>query len=477
MQSRLEHVPDHKPDQYRIYILLFLLLVLAFECRPLDDHDIFTQVALGKLAIKRGALLTTEPFLTGYHSTQWVNPGWLWQLVGAGIVQELSLRALKISHSLLLAGAMMLAVSALPLRKQTGAIFSAVIIAGIPLFVFASVRPQIVAFFCFAAVYFLLRRVPPSFVRDAGILLLCVIWQNAHTSLILVFPLLAFADSDRGLLSCLTVRRFLLTLCCAAALFATPLGVAALTFAPHNYEISRELFQITEWFSPLELPISFFPAFWLSLVSMLVLAIWQRSRLECKDVLLWSIFLLASLIAVRFVAFWALISLPLVRLLSDNISARWWPERLWSSTAVLFRRMAVLTLVGGLVFHASRTPLVSSAIELECITALGDLPPASRVFNDRRMAGILVFTYGDRYSIAADGRLYLYTPDQWRAILAERSGAVPLAQIDAHWQPQAYLIDPRHSAALIAQLDTSPAWRKGFTGHSCTVYLPATSRG
>lgn len=453
--------------------LTWLALCLIFALRTIDDEDVFTQIALGKEVLAQGHLLLREPFLYAYSSTHWYNPGWLWQISAAVIITFIGMIGLKLIHCALFSAALLLSVSSSTRagnreQKYKGYL-EALIICGLPILSSTSIRPQVVAFFLFALLYYLLKTKPYSFCRNVLIIILFFVWQNSHPSVLLAIPLICLANTKPGLFVCATKERLILFLACAIAYLTTPEGVTILTLATENYEISRSVLGITEWFGYFELPAHFLPAYGLALIVLGVSFVLTRSQHDIKDLILFLVFTTCTIYAVRFVVFWSLISLPMAWSAFRSLPFRT-INSIWAETPHYLRSVTLCSGFALLSIGATQTPLLADKFPIHCTAALPQLPTGSVLFTDRRWSGYIHYLFGRTFQTNIDGRLYLQNAATWRTYFSLYHGKGSLSVLEETLTPAGMLLSPEKAPDLIGELYASATWSPVAYSSQCILF-------
>ncbi len=452
--------------------VLFLILCCILALRPLDDYDIFMQIALGQASLKTVIPLNFEPYLQSIDVAYYANPGWLWQIFSASIINSLNIQIFRVIHIALFAGAILFAFAIQPIKKNSSGVTEALVLTLLPLLSSTSIRPQIVAFFFFALTYFILKRQELTLLRSVFLFSCFLIWQNCHPSVLIALPLIFLADNNSSLFSWFTKNRIQLAALCILASFCTPEGLSILTLSRHNLEISRDIFHVTEWYGYLELPVTFLPAFGICALLCTILLVVKRKELLPKEALLFTLFTALTLYSVRFVVFWSLITLPLLlKIFQEGNFTKLPFDPL--ATSPLLRRISLALALIGTGFAAYQTPLYSEKLPISCLQKLPEGVLQRTVFNDPDWGGLIAYLHKEHYRVLADGRLYLRDAKWWNTYLKHLSGKSTLSSISREYNPDIFVLSSKKSGPLAAELLSSNEWENTYMSlkdDGCSIY-------
>ena len=405
-------------------------MLIYLQLRPIDDADIFTQITLGKLLIKTGHLITTEPFVFWRINNPISNPGWLAQLLFAGAYQISGFSFVKILHSIIFASAFtLIARTYRKVHQQEVEIHPLAILFGTLLaffFVgaFMSVRPQVFSLIGTAFIYSICSQQKFKFRHISSLIALAIIWQNTHASVVVGLVVVICFLLEKALSRPFDVKKsfmLLLTLIILSfVVFITPAGISILNISTTNLEISRRLLQISEW-----MPIwhnsvrGELPMFWPILVIVFIsFFAWPRSFRKV-DIMLVVLFTCLSLYSARFCFYLGLFLIgPLTTMINMlyqrigiNIS-----KKLPHSPFVFILFLALIAI--GTTF----CPSVSPSFPHAALRALNRIGSPLNVFNYREWGGVLTFYTNGNDKVFIDGRLYLYPHDIWKQYYKFASG-------------------------------------------------------
>lgn len=472
--------------------LLALLIALFLQFRPIDDVDLFWQIRTGLLMLETGRLVDRDVF-TYTHAGEPVPPiSWLAQLLFAlpfaFQVRLGGLAAVRLVTSLAFAAA--LGVAAAPRRREVGwfSLTAAVVLGLLVALPHTSVRPQAFGVLGFALLLALVQRAWPGWLRLAGAVPLLVVWQNLHPSVVVGGIAVAAVVATQWLRFFRTGKRpapwtlTALLVLIGLSQFATPLGWSILAVSRQNAVVARDWLRVSEWMPPWDASVrDAMATFWMALLISLLLLARLRFRIALDDLALFAVMTLLALSAARFALFWAIAAVPMW--------ARWIeaakPHELFPARDVAVPYMVAVPAVGlGLLFvclplylmhrQAWPMPLMSDKLPSDGASRLWAVTATKRIYNYREWGGLLVSLGQNPRQVAIDGRLYLFSKEEWDEYNRAALGQIPLKEIIEKHHPDAFFLRPGFHAALIASLRQAKEWVEIHSDSACAVFVPAS---
>ena len=201
----------------------------------------------------------------------------------------------------------------------------------------------------------------------------------------------------------------------APAFLASPDGLHIFSISAISKTISRDVLGISEWMSPWHSSVrQACLAYWFIMV--LTVALTVRSIMRGRSptffaVALSATFLVMSLFAARFAAFWGIVNAPLLYELMASL-----PHSPLLHAPLGVVRMKVVTFSGvalGILFFLNPGPLLAKELPLERLRDLHRRHPIAKIYNTREWGGILEYVGTPVWQPSMDGRLYLYDMETW----------------------------------------------------------------
>lgn len=452
-----------------MWIFPFGILLLILQLRPIDDSDLLTQIRLGSQLpfVVEGAI--SQRFL--YTSVQVSeHVGWLGQIVLAQLDSIGGLLLVRLVGTAFLAAAFVLAA------RRSNEVLSWSVIVALLLGVLVSasstsIRPQVVAFFCFSVVQLLLGKAI-NLRRGMALAALLIGWQNVHPSVMVAGAPAAVYLLKDTLERKLSMRSFVPGLLVVMSSVATPDGTHLFSVSAANLFISRTVLQISEWLPPWNSSVAdAMSGFWLAVGVSAFMFIRGRRCLPPLELLQPLALLAATLASARFAPFWALSMIPVWTKLLESA----FPSLLGRSAHRPFAEMRPSLIVASLAvallpaFCAYRP--MSQSLRRDTSKAISEYSGVKRVYNYYAAAGPLVYFAPNRFELLVDGRLYLFSKEFWNRYGREANGEVSLDEILIRDQPDAFLLYKPFQKNLATLLSADPRFKRVFENESDVVYV------
>lgn len=470
-----------------VLVLFGCLGVFLLQLRPSGDVDIFWRLKMGQLALQRGELIRHDPF-TATHAGEPVAPvTWLAEVVWALLYRAGSWRLLHQANALLFAGGLLLA--SLTVRGRRSGALAGLIGLGLGVLVaapYCEIRPHTFAVFSFALFLLLAEtemRASLKLVLAVGILLL---WQNMHPSVLLGAVTIA-ARAAPGWLRWLRDRQtpkpwLLTTLVLLAVLstLATPLGPDTFESSRFNAQTAREL-GISEWM-PLWHPAAWDAGartVWLVLGVSSVLLVRARRQVRLEDLATFLVLGAASLAVYRLSLFLAVAMVPVW---SRWIQIAWLADSAGpTDTKPVRRRFAASVAAGGLlcaliVPRLLQMRLFDEELPLAAARRMHEMDVRGVIYNYREWGGPLIWEGYPDWKVTIDGRLYLFTREEWNRYRQIASGRVSVAEIERQYRPDAFFLRPTYHQRLIRLLQGSDDWKEAYADRNAVVFVRRRGR-
>ncbi|BEV45198.1 hypothetical protein [Afipia carboxidovorans] len=458
-----------------IHLLLALApaaMLLVLLLRRVWDVDIFWQLKLGELILDNGGPLPVEPFAALHIGEPLPAMAWAGQAAMAFIRRIGGWDFLRVFDAACWLGGFGAVAVASRLRGASLlAVAIALSLAVLTALPTASIRPQSFGCLCFGLLLVLQRlELKPVLAIILGAPLL-IAWQNLHPSVSVGVAAMGFATLPgvvgwlRGR-SALPVVPMMLGLIGVAAIFATPDGASIIATSATNAQMSVAI-GASEWL-PLWTPHNRHLA--MPIVVVALLTGWLVTRYRRFDPVEIAIALglgLMTLMAYRFVLFWAVAMVPVIARAVAPPVAR--PER---SEAV--------TVLASLLLVAVATPLLvptrfAESLPLAAVQSLRDHQIRGTVYGDFRFGGVIIDTGYPDWRVTYDGRYYRYSSEEWRYNSDIENGTVLLADVVRKWSPAAFVLDERRNAPIAEELARSTNWQRIYTQDNIVAYVPRTA--
>ncbi len=464
-----------------------MISLLSF--RAIDDLDTFCQIKAGEVFFSQKKFLTTEYFSYLHLGQQVANPGWLAQVLFYFIYQLGTWSALRWFHNIIFVLPFLIAAISLPSQEKDQAFSPSLvsITAGVMLGFLTSLsssnlRPQDFALLGFSLMIYIIRSERLTLAKVLTCVTVAIFWQNCHPSIILGVLAALLTVIEQWLERKLFWRKntswgLVLVFLLSVSQFATPEGWHINSTAGANLSISRNLLHISEWQPPWDPSVinAMYP-YWLALfITGLCLIASPGSR--TRHLIFILPFTTLTFYAARFAPFWAIAMIPIWISFFEQLKPLWFassPSALKASANLCLGViiLGTLLMVSSIFLSPSSKEILHAKIPLTAIEFLKEKVPSGRIYNYREWGGALIFYGYPQWQVAIDGRLYLYSEQEWKEHYQAALGLLNLDELVSKHQPQAFFIHKGFQKGLVNQLDLSPAWEKAFSQDQCLIYLP-----
>lgn len=444
--------------------LLFILpapIIVALLLRPFGLADLGWQLKLGELMVREGTPFLSERFVVKHLGEALIPNAWLSQVLFSQIYTLGGWIALRACDALLWGAGLF--VAAIPARRREApplAILLALIAGFVVALPSAGIRPQSFAALAFALMLILIQKPDRRSLYLAAPLF--ILWQNLHPSVTLAVLVsgavaaLQWLQYFRGKgLAPITMSA--LCVIALASVFATPAGISIVYLASHNTTASL-LAGASEWF-PLWHPINqrfLWPVIFSAMLAAVAI---YKARPPVAEWVPAVLTLFMSIIAARFILFYAIASIPLLARLPIGHSIR---------------------TTGARIFGALSAIIVAVALATMPVRIKPELPPdglraidrmGGTIYSDPAFGGAIIHE-NPNAKVSHDGRFYLYSVSELNNLRRTASDGSMLAKIERDYDPSAFALARFRSPALIRELEAHPElWRMVYSDQGVALFL------
>jgi hypothetical protein len=440
---------------------LFATLAAA---KSLDDPDFFWHVKAGELIVTTASLPSVDPFSFTWAGRQWIPHEWLGEAILFLVDRAGGWTALQLVWSFL-AGTLVATIGVTLVRRRVsaGSAIAALVVGGLVILPYVTLRPQIFSWLFIAVlIAILLALTPTRRWLLFAIPVLFVVWVNVHglwtagigiLGIYVVAALLGRTPMSRS-------RGALLASTAAAlvALIVTPNGLDGLLY-PLRYVEGGDwgLENISEWQSPNFHDVLHWPLLAMLLALALTGSGWNPGWLRIAT---W-LGVAGALYAFRLAPVAGVLGTISIGLALDDLTGS--RQRLTPPRFVNARRMAIVgaLLIGALVgwaSYATRPHVLNADIyPIQAVEQLQRTRPDARVFAHYGWGGYVIWALHDAGGrVFVDGRNDMYS----QQILEDYSR---IAAAEGDWRG---LLDSYEVSAIIvppdsylaAALRSDPTW-------------------
>ena len=501
----------------RLVTAVLFLGIFAMAARLPFDTDSWWHLQSGRWIVENRAVPRTDPFSHTRFGQPWIDHGWLAQIGWFLVFHWFGYAGPVILLALLVTAAFAFAWrQCREANRWLGAFI--LVIAAVASGIIWAARPQMVSFLLTAVIAFLLYRFKQAHdrpdrlpselfdltnaseksVRSTRIIwwlpLVMLLWANIHGGFAIGFILMfAYLFGETGNIILKTGAPAIgwrglgmLALVVLVSIAVIPLNpngfqMLAYPFRTVGIEILQQF--IVEWQAPNFHEFYLHPFIWLLLAALTAFGLAGR-RADFTDLTLVALFTYMSLLAVRNIPLFALVTAPVIVRSSSAAWERWRgpagapPKPALRPALMTAVNWLILLLVAGLVLVRvvqSADPAVNAADQADYLPAdaaayLAQAEPAGPIFNNYNWGGYIIWRL-PQYPVFVDGRTDLFDDDflhQYLSIYLGEEGWQE--KLDAFGVNLA-LIEP--DSGLARAMTQEPAWKTVYVDDVAVVYARA----
>jgi hypothetical protein len=467
-------------DRWVRWVLAPAVVFIATAIDRNYQTDLWHHLARGRVIAAEGRLLDEDRFTFTIPGRPFIDSNWLWQLANFRLYEVGGLALVQTVNSAVLA--LTMAVLVAVCRGRSGSLVAAVgacVLVFLGLWQMLIIRPQSWSLLLFVVLYDCLERAMSRPRWLLGVPPILALWANVHGG----FPV------GLALIGCYAAaavaggrdRRSVPWAICLAG------SAAATLINPYGWHIYEYILQtsrvasarhIDEWLPPGLHQLA--GKVWVALLLLLFgLALWAGRkpppdrRLSWRDLFVVGCFLPAACGSVRMVAWWLLVSAPL---LAERL-ADVWPRLRDEDLASDQPTPGAALTVGGLL-----VAMVLSLPWLEHFNPVFALPgrahrvesdlqavadhlaaehPTGRIFTRFCWGEYLGWALAGRYAVFMDGRIEIYPDEVWGQYSAVVHGRADWEELLAGYGVDCLLLDTTgYHHELLPLVERSPNWRQ-----------------
>ena len=470
----------------RLIVTILFITVFTMAVRVPADTDTWWHLRSGQYIVETGSIFTADPFSHTKLGQPWFYPK-LGQVLWYGLFALAGWIGLSLGLTVLVTVAFGLVWLITPGNIYIRAF--AIILGGITSALIWAARPQMFSFVLAALVLVLLERYKRTGSRWIYLLpIITALWGNLHGGYAVAFMLAAVyligeignrltRQSDAPTLSWRQI-----------GLLGGVTALSLLTVALNPYgwqmwvyplrtvgiDVLRDFIQ--EWRSP-----NFHTTMTWPFAAMLVLTLiimGATSRLvDWTDVLMVGLWLAASLLAVRNVGLYGLLTVPILARYGDAALAGYLPPTAGKRPPIFaylnwlllgLVTLAALVRVGLMLPSLSEAKLTEN-LPARAVQFIQERTPPGPLFNSYNWGGYLIFKLWPQYSVYIDGRTDLYDDAFIRRYLDVMAANEGWQQTLADDGINLVLIETNSTLARFLRRDL--AWREVYRDDMAAIFV------
>ena len=473
----------------RMVTAVLFLGIFAMAARLPFDTDSWWHLQSGRWIVENQAIPRTDPFSFTRFGQPWIDHGWLAQIGWYLVFDWLGYAGPVLLLAVLVTAAYYFAWLQCWDSNRWLQAFILIVAAAASGIIWAA-RPQMVSFFLTSVVAFLLYRFKQGQHRIIWWLpLVFLLWVNIHGGFAIGFILLfAYLFGELGNIILKTgspsigwrsLGMLLLVMLVSIAIIPlNPYGFQMLTypFRTVGIEILQQF--IAEWQAPNFHEFYLHPFIWLLLAALTSFGL-AGKRADFTDLTLVALFTYMSLLAVRNIPLFALVTAPVIVRNSTAAWERWrgQPENRPMTSSGLMTAvnwLIILLLVGvvGLRVTQSASAEANQAEFIETLPVgavefLRQEQPPGPIFNNYNWGGYIIWQLPE-YPVFVDGRTDLFDDEFLRQYLAIYLGEDGWQEKLDSFGVNLILIEP--GSGLARELNRGSEWMMEYGDKTAVIY-------
>lgn len=508
--SLLSMRTDQIPPIFRLktiyYILPFWLVAILCLEDNIPPHDLGYYIKSGELIVENMAILKHDVFTHTFAGLQYVNSGWLSQVLMALCEKAGGLKLFVIMKTALLLVAMSIIyhfIWKMTRHYKITLIFIAYAVAlG---FTNWNIRPQLFVIPIFAFFYSYLYR--QEEIRNSSILLfslLMILWVNLHSSFPLGIMLAGIfllgeaggkyyrKRSVKELIRDSHLKRLLfLLIILASVTLINPYGIDVWKDVWANSSISQA--RSTEW-QPTTMNDFLGYCFIVSIVLGGIILKYSKRKTTFTDALLLLAFLFAGFKAVRMVLWWGIVSAPIlaahfcsIEPIRKRISGgkkEGESESECLPLNILFLVVMLVAFVSFLPWLRPYHPLKSErnfinprTEPVEIANYIKKEGLKGNMYNDTNWGSYLIWKLWPEYKVFADNRIHLVPEDIWKDCKDVHYGLANWAKILDKYKISFVVLSKKDNKRTIEFIGAHPVWKKVYGDEAGVIFVRKSEVG
>lgn len=475
----------------RLVTAVLFLGIFAMAARLPFDTDSWWHLQSGRWIVENRAIPRSDPFSFTRFGQPWIDHGWLAQIGWYQVFDWFGYTGPVILLAFLVTAAFYFAY--LQCRGSNRWLQAFIIIlAAVASGIIWAARPQMVSFLLTSVVAYLLYQFKLGRRRIIWWLPLVILfWVNVHGGFAIGFILIVaylFGETGNIILKAGSpaigwrgLRTVTLVMLVSTAIIPlNPNGLQMLTypFRTVGIEILQEF--IVEWQAPDFHAFYLHPFIWLLLAALTAFGL-AGKRADFTDLTLVALFAYMSLLAVRNIPLFALVTAPVIVRYSSAAWDRWRapadsnPKPTLNPRLTAIINWLILLVVAGLVL----VRLVQSSdvavnerdqadyLPIDALTYLQETDLPGPIFNNYNWGGYIIW-HLPQYPVFVDGRTDLFDDEFLRQYLSIYMGNAGWDEKLDFFGINLAIIEP--DSGLAQEMERSDDWGKAYSDAISAVY-------
>ena len=417
----------------KLFLVLVFLGTLIFVIRPIEDPDFWWHIKTGQLIVQEKQIPFVDDFSFSATGKPWIAHEWLSEVIMFGIYKVGGIQFTVIFFAFLILASYVITIFRSGTLSNLYALGGALILGVILSTPVLWARPQIFTLIYTSLFLFLLDR----FLKTESLRyliplpIIMVLWVNQHGAFIVglgvigIYILGTFVDqvvkkiSDKSGISKIFSKPIWilvsLLIICAAAIFVNPNGWKMFIYPFQTVnDPSLQAFN-QEWASP-----NFHERTWIPLAVMYLALIGfgfkSKKPVSTINVLLCLVFGYLALLALKQVALFALVSIPILADLIADVLPFTKNQKQSNMVVILIAIFSItgLLLIGGnaiLHLKEKQAEFITQFFPVKAVEYIQKEAIEGKIFNSYNWGGYMIWNMYPEQRVYIDGRCDMYGTD------------------------------------------------------------------
>ncbi len=488
---RTEQIPTIFRLKTIYYILPFWIVTMLSISSDIIPGDFGHFVKSGEVMLEHKTILKHDVFTHTFNGLQYINPGWLSQVLMAFCERIGGLKLfIFLKTTLLLATIGIIYHFIWKMTKHYKIALIFVVLAVALGFTNWNIRPQIFVIPIFVFFYSYLYRTKT--ITNSSILLLCflmILWVNLHSSfplglmLVGIFLLGEAIDeyynrkSIKGLIKDSRLKRLLfLLIILTSVTLISPYGIYIWKDMWTTSSIAQ--MRVIEW-QPTTMNHFTGHCFIISIVISSIILKYSRRRITITDAILLLAFLFAAFKAGRMILWWGIVASPILAAHFCSIEPVWKSSKLKAQSSkseseclplnilflIIFLTSAISCLPWLRPYHpikGVRTFINHKTNPVEIVNYIEKENLKGNMYNNINWGSYLIWRLWPEYKVFADNRLHLVPEEIWKDYTDVHYGLANWEQILDKYKISFVLLSKKDNKRTIEFMKDSHRWKEVY---------------
>lgn len=482
------------------YILPFWTITILSLASNMSYPDLGHFIKSGEIMIKNKAILKHDVFTHTFNGLQYINSGWLSQVLIAFCEKVGGLKLfIFLKLSLLLTTIGIIYHFILKMTRHYKIAFIFILFAVALGFTNWNMRPQIFAIPIFAFFYSYLYRTKT--ISNSSILflaLLMILWVDLHSSFplgIILVGVFLLGETTEKYYSRRSIKDLIKDSRLKRLLFLLIILTSVTVINPYGIEIWKDMWanasisqaRSVEW-RPITMNYFAGYCFVISIVISSIILKYSKRRTTITDAMLLLTFLLFAFKAFRMILWWGIVASPILAAHFCSIEPVWkrisMPKTELKSENeclplnILLLIIMVITAISFLPwlrpYHPIkrlRTLVDPKRSPINIVNYIRKENLRGNMYNNANWGSYLIWRLWPEYKVFADNRLHLIPEEIWKDCIDVHCGQANWEQILDKYKISFVVLSKKDNERTIEFIGNHPGWEKVYEDEVGAVFV------